>query len=287
MSGCLSYDGVMMNSPATTSAPDSATRRVEQVRMTKLKPIHPDEIIRLWILRLTAHYLDSSCTPNEASMVSRYARRRRSRHDAHEWTDYLVGMLVAMTGVDKPPEGASEGEAQHMIRTQLGRRIRTFEKKLRDIPWLDALDPNAHHSLRAVGALLGLNDSEQLCLAFLLMLKGHEHLRNATSVLGCELDDLQANEAVAKAVGLPLRSVQEAFSGKGRLMGSQLIRRNHDAQDLAGKFEWVSRGFPQEMMQPGFDPFKALRDRIVPAPPPTLAWGQFSHLGELQQVTLS
>jgi AAA+ superfamily predicted ATPase len=174
-----------------------------------------------------------------------------------------------------------------MIRTQLGRRIRTFEKKLRNIPWLDALDPNARHSLRAVGALLGLNDSEQLCLAFLLMLKGHEHLRNATSVLGCELDDLQANEAVAKAVGLPLRSVQEAFSGKGRLMGSQLIRRNHDAQDLASKFEWVSRGFPQEMMQPGFDPFKALRDRIVPAPPPTLVWGQFSHLGELQQVTLS
>jgi AAA+ superfamily predicted ATPase len=162
-----------------------------------------------------------------------------------------------------------------------------LERKLSRVPWPDAIDLNARQSIRDLGVMLGLNEEEKLCLCLVLFLRCADALNLATDILGCELKDMQALEVVAVVTALPLAAVQVVFAGQSRLMACQLIRLDHDPAPLAQKFHWVSRGFPQEMMQPGFDPFRALRDRIQPAPAPLLTWGQFSHLGDLPQVALS
>ena len=254
-------------------------------RRARHRPPDSVDLVRLWVLRIAGHYLNVANRPGTLSLAP--SRHRRARGSFPPWSSEVVDVLSAMSGIDKPEESLPRATVQRMIRVQLERRIRALEKKLGLIHWLDALDSNAANSVRAVGRMLGLNDTEMLCLAFLLLLKCHESLDIAVSILGCELSDMQAVEAVATATGLQIPAVQAVLSGKGRLLGCQLMRWDHETLPLPGKFDWVSRGFPQEMMQPGFDPFRALRDRIQPAPTPTLTWGQFAHLGELPQIALS
>jgi transitional endoplasmic reticulum ATPase len=191
-----------------------------------------------------------------------------------------------MTNIGVPEEALPRATVQRMISVRLTRRIRALEKKLGLIHWLDALDPHAANNVRAVGRMLGLDEQEMLCLAFLLMLRCHEALSTATMVLGSELSNQQTVEVMATVTGLPVATVQKVLSGNGRLLSCQLIRWDHETLNLCAKFDWVSRSFPQQMMHPGFDPFRALRDRILPAPAPTLTWSQFAHLGELPQIAL-
>lgn len=257
-----------------------------QTSIPKAGPFDPDEIIRLWILRLAAHYMASSSTLSAGGLLTPVARYRRTGRSSPRWSEELIDDIVAVTGVAQPEAGASKAEVQRKVRQQIERRIRGYEKKLRHLSWIEALDPIVQRNLTAVRQLLGLNDTELHCLAFILMVTGHEHLNTTTEILGCQVDDRQATGAVAAAVGLPFCTVDEALSGKSRLMGSQLIRRDRNSLRLSDKFDWATKAFPQQMLQPDFDPLKALRDRIVPAPAPTLAWAQFAHLGDLRQVAL-
>jgi AAA+ superfamily predicted ATPase len=251
------------------------------------KLLDHETIVRLWILRLCSHYLDSANVAVEAALEGTHTGHRRVRRSSCPPFEHVVPLIVALAGLGKPPAEMSGVRLYRFVGAKLARRIRSSDGKLSGAHWLDAIDPNAGASIRAVGDLLGLEEVERYVLAFLLMLRGNENLVGAASILGGDLDDRQASMAIASALVLPLRSVQEALSAKGKLMGSQMVRWDHKPQDLSCKFDWVSWGFPQEMLQPGFDPINALRDRIVPAPAPTLKWDQFSHMGELRKVALS
>jgi SpoVK/Ycf46/Vps4 family AAA+-type ATPase len=246
-----------------------------------------ETIVRLWILRLCSHYLNYIDAGMEAATACVPAGRRRFRRSASRPAGHVIAMITAMAELDAPSEEIGATHARKTVSAQLGRRLRSSERKLRGVPWLEAIDPNAAHSIRAVGDLLCLDEVERCVLGFLIMLRGNDRLSNAASLLGGELEDRQASMAVASALALPITAVQEALSGRGRLMGSQMVRWDHRPQDLTCKFDWISWGFLQAMLQPGFDPIFSLRDRIVPAPAATLTWEQFSHLGELRQVALS
>ena len=274
-----------MNFPSPISLPLDDTLSATSSRNPQRQPIGSAAMIQLWILRITERYMHTATRPGAECHA--LGRHRRSRRSMPPWSEEMVGTISAMIGMDKPETTAGPGMALRWLGAQVQRRIRTLGKKLSGVPWLDLLEPNASHSIRSVGQMLGLSDPEMLCLAFLLLLKCHEPLDTAASLLGCELTDLQAIEMIAAATGLPVAAVQAALAGKGRLLGCQLVRWDHDTLPLGAKFDWVSRGFPQEMMQPGFDPFRALRDRIQLAPAPTMTLAQFSHLGELPQVALS
>jgi transitional endoplasmic reticulum ATPase len=185
---------------------------------------------------------------------------------------------------------SDKGETQELtsagVGSRLRRRLRAIEKQGEPATWLEGLQPNLQSSLSSMQELLVLDDTELRCLAFLILLNSYDRLRAAAGMLGCELNDHEATDSIAAAIGLPVPEVEAALSGQGRLMGSQLIRREHEHAELGLKFRWVTQAFPQEMMQSGFDPLRALRDRVIKAPPPTLAWSQFAHLGDFPRVAL-
>jgi len=279
-----------MNPPSAVPAVEVAATAPILPPPTVTNPVNPTDLLQLWILRLTAHFLVSMGMVSKTTVASPYVRsacRRRGPRSLSGWPDDTTDMVSAMAGLKKPDASVSKAESKRLMQAQLTRRIRSLEKRLGGIPWLVAIEPNASNSLRAVGQLLSLDDRELKVLAFLLMLQSHGHLHTAAQSLFSGVTDQQATEAVAVAIGLPFDAVLEALSIRSRLMSCQLVRWNHHDMDLSAKFDWVSKGFLQEMLQPGFDPFKALRDRIVQAPAPTLTWDQFSHLGELREVILS
>jgi AAA+ superfamily predicted ATPase len=233
------------------------------------------------------HLLESPYFLGPPSSIVPGRRTRRLGNPVTEWSDELAVMILSSANIKQLPEGISEADGRSAVQSVVRRRIRSLERRLNGVPWRDLLDPHVRSSVAAMARLLRLEEPEELCLAFLLILSSNVRLNKASLILGGTLDDREATDVVRAAVGLPITVVQEILSVRGRIMGAQLIKWDHNAQHLAGKFDWISHAFRQEMLQPGFDPLTALRDRVVAAPPPTLAWEQFAHVGELRDVALS
>lgn len=182
--------------------------------------------------------------------------------------------------------GEEDWDADHpgaldQLRAGLRRRIARTERRLAGRAPLAGLDPDARASVTAVAKLLDLSAAESLVLAFILMLGTESRLDAAANCLGHDLDDRMADLAVATATGLPAAEVAQVLSGQSRLMSCQLLKRDRNELRLLGKWDWTSRGFAAAMREANFDPLKALRDRVVPAPAPQMAWANFGHLGEL------
>lgn len=182
------------------------------------------------------------------------------------------------------PFDAEDPNAISGLRAVVRRRIKRGERQLPGGGPLEGLDAEAKASVEAVGRLLDLTLPEQVVLAFLLMLATENSLDSAANCLGHDLDDRAADRAIAAATGLAPSEVSRAFSGGSRLMACQLVKRDRNNLRLAGKWDWTSRGFASAMRELGFDPLKALRDRVVPAPEPVLAWKDFAHLGDLARL---
>lgn len=253
------------------------------------RAIDPNDTVRLWIFRMAVHDLERKGLPvfNRKALAAGKASKHRSRRAQLSVGEDYFEMIAALTGLTKPPTEMAKAKAFRLIQKRLKRRIRVYEKRLSSIDWRETIEPNISHSIQAVGNLLRLDAAEQQCLGLLLMLMFHEHLSTAVNLLGDEMSDQSAINAIVAILGIETAKVTNALSVTSRLMSSQLIRWDHHNHPLSLKFDWVSRNFAQEMLQPGFDPMKALRDRIVPSPAPTITWDRFAHLGELPEVMRS
>ena len=263
--------------------------------MRSRNPDSHSALLNLWTLRLLQCGLDSggfppvktrgngrSLTPDEFDEVmagmsvapTPPRRRRRASSLGQSIAVEVAGFLEIEFDPDEP--GATT-----RLRRTLARDVARAARALGPRTPLEALSPDTRGSLKAVAELLGLSAEEQLCLAFVTLLGTENVLERASSILGHDLDDHSADRVIAAATGLDVGSVNRAFASSGRIVGCQLIKRDVNGQRLTGKFDWVCRSFPREMRQPGFDPMKAMRDRVVPAPPPKLVWDQFAHLGDM------
>ena len=263
--------------------------------MRSRTPNSHSALLKLWTLRLLQCGLDSGGFPPVK------ARGKGSRLSREEAAAVMAGMAgkptpptrrsrisprgqliaVEVAGVLEIEFDPEESGATKGLRRTLAREVARAARALGPRPPLEALSPTTRVSLKAVAELLDLSAEEQLCLAFVLLLGTENVLERAASILGHELDDHSADHMIAAATGLDTLSVNRAFASSGRIVGCQLIKRDGTGQRLSCKFDWVCRSFPREMRQPGFDPLKAMRDRVVPAPPPKLVWDQFAHLGEM------
>lgn len=253
------------------------------------RAIDPNDTVRLWIFRMAAHDLERKGLPvfNRKALATGKAPKHRSRRAQFSIGEDYFEMLAALTGLTKPPKEMPQVQAFRLIQKRLKRRIQVYERRLSPIDWRETIEPNISHSIQAVGNLLRLDEAEQQCLGLLLMLQFHENLSTAVNLLGDEMSDQSAINAIVAMLRIDAAKVANALSVTSRLMSSQLIRWDHHNHPLSLKFDWVSRNFAQEMLQPGFDPMKALRDRIVPSPAPTITWDRFAHLGELPEVMRS
>jgi AAA+ superfamily predicted ATPase len=259
-------------------------------------PLH-DTLIHLWILRLLALCLEGPKTHSDKHVRScaedgdldellggikrDKPRRPMSRRPSKPALSVLDRASEVANLIDLPfsPEDPA---AITKLKANLQKGIREDVLALGPITAVEACMPEAKASLKALRDLLGLSASEQLCLAFLLILATEDTLETSANCLGCELDDRAADAAIAAATGLPVADVCTALAQGSRLMSCQLLKRDRNSLRLSGKYDWSSRNFPHEMRMPDFDPIRALRDRVIPAPAPKLCWEQFGHLGDLR-----
>ncbi len=254
-------------------------------------------LVTLWGLRLLHLSLVSA---GGAAFPGLPARKRKPKHEL----DLMLEELEEKTGPSRRPKlprtasrlqvagevaqqlgeedwDADEPGALARLRSGLRRRILRTERLLGGRAPLEGLDPDARASVTAVATLLDLSESERLVLAFILMLGTESTLDAAANCLGHDLDDRMADHAVATATGLPAAEAAQVLSPHSRLMSCQLLKRDRSELRLLGKWDWTSRGFAAAMREANFDPLKALRDRVVPAPAAQMAWANFGHLGEL------
>ena len=252
--------------------------------------IAPSPLVRLWSFRLMSLALDGApaalnqgairADDLDALMAAIEPKpRRRGRPGVNR-----LQMAAEVASQLEEPFEAEDPNAVSGLRAALRRRIKRSERQLPGGGPLEGLDPEAKASVEAVARLLDLTLPEQIVLAFLLMLATESSLDSAANCLGHDLDDRAADGAIAAATGLAVSEVSRAFSGESRLMACQLVKRDRNNLRLGGKWDWTSRGFASAMREANFDPLKALRDRVVPAPEPVLAWKDFAHLGELARL---
>jgi transitional endoplasmic reticulum ATPase len=161
-----------------------------------------------------------------------------------------------------------------------------LEDELSGRTWRQLSSPELVRNVDQLSALLGLSEVEGTCLAFFVLLRAAPRLSQAANAFSGELGARQLNEHVALTLGLPIASVHSAMEPKSRLMASGLLRLKPGYCSLEDKIEWVSRSFADQLLSPDFDALRALRDRIVKAPPPTLPWEAFDHLHGMRDVTL-
>lgn len=264
-------------------------------------PTSHENLIRLWSLRLLAHSLNAAPTlaskicpiptqnsPGKPEELPKEKRRGRDRlgakFSAPRVPPSMLERVTEIASLLEWPLTSDFGIDLPALKSALRARIRDCECILENVAPIEALSPEMRTGLRAVYDLLQLSPNEELCLAFLVMLTNEEILDTSADRLGCELDDRAADAAIAATTGLPVAEVGRAFSKGSRLMRCQLIKRDAFPRRLFHKFDWCSLSFPREMRMPNFDPIRAMRDRVAPAPAPKLAFNQFSHLGELLNI---
>jgi len=272
------------------AAASTGTVAVQPPSTPSRKPAIHDGLIDLWIQRLFYHYINLYGVAGVPEFTAPSSKNRRHRPDPmprRQGDEDIIGLICFISDIEKPPETMPKLALRKYIQTKMKTKISKLEKKLQGTPWLETINPHASQSLHSIAQLLDLKEAELKCLALVLMLHTHENLRTAASILGPSLNDQETLRAIAAMLNLPLEIPQEALAPKSRLMSSQLIRWDHQTTGFSNKFEWLEHKFPQEMLNPGFDPVFALRPRIAIAPDCTLAWEKFSTLGELREIALA
>lgn len=227
---------------------------------TQFSPPAYEPLVALWTFRLVVHF---EKRVNETGV------------DPEKWWAGVSGHLTAC-GYLAAEASVHPDSAQEMIAAH--------EKRLAGVRLLDLLGPAFTKNVRLLQSLLGLNQVDVDCLSFLALLQSDARFNSIAMAISPPLTNSQANIAIATALGVSMPDIQAALSTRGNLISHHLIERDSANQHLPFKFNWALSGLAEELFQETFDPVKALSDRIVAAPPPTLQWGNFAHLGPLAEL---
>jgi AAA+ superfamily predicted ATPase len=173
---------------------------------------------------------------------------------------------------DERPKG------QH-LRTHL-RAWAARNRRRRAVP--SPADPVARN-LRLLAELLKLDATDASILAFLLALKGSDHLQRMTGSFG-SLPLPAACDLLASAAGLNPSLVLAALRRQGRLVTSGLVGVEPDLQELVYKFT-VDSQVVDALTGPPLDRAGLLQCFVKTAPPSALAASDFVHVGvELENL---
>lgn len=139
-------------------------------------------------------------------------------------------------------------------------------------------------NLTLLASLLGLDETEQGLLAFLLALQSNPGLREATSVFG-DVTLAGAATLLAAATTLPEHSLVAALGRKGRLVPSGIVTIDEDdTYELHHKLS-LKTGILDAVLTPGLDQAELLARFLPEAEPSPLNWSDVEHLQETATVT--
>jgi len=236
---------------------------------------------QVWLLKLALFYL----VPKSHGPKPTARGQNRSRPDSAEMMPTSIETcyeLAFLTGVKGPRKNDDPLKSIRSIVRRIERRVSVLEHQIKGRHWLESIPKIPRRNLISTGAVLGLSDFELRCLTFVVGLSVHETYRRLSSFLGGNLNNHDLACLFAAVLDIPFEAARAAFHRQGRLMSSQLLRCKTSVQALCEKFDWSSDSFRFSVLSDmEFDILNAVRDRIIQAPPATLKWGDFKHLGKL------
>ena len=236
---------------------------------------------QVWLLKLALFYL----VPKSQGLKSTARGQNRSRTDVAEMVPTTIETcyeLAFLTGVKGPRKNDDPVKSIRSIVRRIERRMSVLEHQIKGRHWLESIPKVPRRNLISTGAVLGLSDFELRCLTFVVALSVHENFRRLILFLGGNLNNHDLACLFAAVLDIPFEAARAAFHRQGRLMSSQLLRCKTAVQSLCEKFDWSSDSFRFSVLSDmEFDILNAVRDRIIQAPPATLKWEDFKHLGKL------
>jgi len=238
-------------------------------------------LAQVWLLKLALFYL----VPKSQARKPVSRGQNQNRPNSSEMLPTGIETcyeLAFLTGVKGPRKNDDPLKSIRAIVRRIERRVSELEQQIKGRPWLESIPNVPRRNLISTGAVLGLSDFELRCLTFVVGLSVHENFRRLSSFLGGNLNNHDLASLFAAVLDIPFEAARATFHRQGRLMSSQLLRCKTSAQHLCDKFDWSSDSFRFSVLSDvEFDILHAVRDRIIQAPPATLKWEDFKHLGKL------
>ncbi|CAM5381378.1 AAA family ATPase [Rhodanobacter lindaniclasticus] len=183
-----------------------------------------------------------------------------------------VAMVVGLESwVDRQGPEFNQGK----VIVELRRRHREIERVAGECRWPETLGRN----IQRMADLIGLNEIEQVVLAFAVMIHSDKHLGAAAGYLGDQsLQQLYAS--LSSILCLPEVHVRRAFSNRSVLSRSGLVKLDRDnCFDLKNRLDVISGNFVDIMLGEDADPVELLRGKVEVTSPAALTLADYPHLG--------
>ncbi len=233
-------------------------RRLTRCDLTEAGSIRDiPELLQLWVLRVLHN-----------AVCDRVARISPTEND------------LIYNALDIPAKPVKDSRTDDYLCKHLARRCSGL---LRKRPGLNALGKHLGENVARLANLIGLNPTEQLVLAFAVLLRRSKWLCGSTELYG-DIDNMQATRLLAVALDLPEAEITGALSPRGRLGRCALVKMDSNHTVMASKLDLISREFPDHMCLPCTDELELIGDIARRAPAATLTWTDFTFLGRPAQL---
>ncbi|MCL7744266.1 AAA family ATPase [Guyparkeria hydrothermalis] len=190
------------------------------------------------------------------------------------WSDASVASALGL-----PPAEEFEMDPDQMRRS-VSARYREVRAHRNNLELPDELAIN----LAKLAELIGLDETEQLILAFTVILHGGSTL-TALASQGRDHSSASLYTTLSGLLQMPINEVRRALSPAGLLHTTGLIEVDRDGQyNLIGKLELGIRSFSEKMFEQNIEPVDLFRGKLTTAPSGRLASDDFSHIDEVHTL---
>lgn len=169
-----------------------------------------------------------------------------------------------------------------LVRTEL-RKLHAEAEEQADSPASPAtalrLPPFLAHNIQRLSGLVGLSDTDQHILAFVVHLHSERVLDDTADWLGT-LSSAKVFHALSVILDRPAEEVRTALGSQGVLARSGLVSVDRSGTSvLRSKLDLLSDNFADHISSHDADPITLLRDVVTLAGPATLALDDYAHIG--------
>lgn len=169
-----------------------------------------------------------------------------------------------------------------LVRTEL-RKLHAEAEEQADSPTSPAtalrLPPFLAHNIQRLSGLVGLSDTDQHILAFVVHLHSERVLDDTADWLGT-LSSAKVFHALSVILDRPAEEVRTAMGAQGVLARSGLVSVDRSGTSvLRSKLDLLSDNFADHISSHDADPITLLRDVVTLAGPATLALDDYAHIG--------
>ncbi len=184
-------------------------------------------------------------------------------------------LLYFLGGAKYEDDGEEPAQTRKDLLADFSQQLNILESKKLKF----TVDTTIAKNIQKVATLINLNDYETQLLEFIILVKQHEILDDAVSLLGNELTSKQAKRAMSVILDIPQEEVDKAFKNDAQLVKSSLLiidKRNTNSLD--NKFDSISNDFIDNMANADEDILSMLKDILRPCRRSELEMQDYKHI---------